>query len=137
MPISSDRAEHTDRPDEGDLTSFLAEHTPFQASTELELAELAHGAAVEQFPAGVVVADYATRVPDEIWMVRNGLVALRGSGDGSLIDVVEPGGLFGYMPLIAGAGMDLEARTTAPSALIRPPPRPTAGPSPNSCTVRF
>ena len=101
--------------------SFLAEHTPFQASTELELAELAHGAAVEQFPAGIVVADYSTRVPDEIWMVRSGIVALRSSGDGSLIDVVEPGGLFGYMPLLAGAGMDFEARTTAPSVLIRLP----------------
>lgn len=115
MPTSS---EH---PEPQDLPSFLAEHTPFQGSTESELAELAAGARVEQFPTGVVVADYAARVPDEIWMVREGAVALRASGDGALIDVVEPGGLFGYMPLLAGAGMDFEARTTAPSTLIRLP----------------
>ena len=115
MPSSSEPL------DRSGLPAFLADHTPFQGSTESELAELAAGASVEQFPAGVVVADYAARVPDEIWMVRDGAVALRASGDGSLIDVVEPGGIFGYMPLLAGAGMDFEARTTVPSTLIRLP----------------
>ncbi len=115
MPSSSEP------PERCGLPSFLAGHTPFQASTEFELAELVAGASVEQFPADVVVADYAARVPDEIWMVRDGAVALRASGDGSVIDVVEPGGIFGYMPLLTGAGMDFEARTTAPSTLIRLP----------------
>ena len=115
MPSSSEP------PERSGLPSFLAAYTPFQASTESELAELVAGASVEQFPADVVVADYAARVPDEIWMVRDGAVALRASGDGSVIDVVEPGGIFGYMPLLTGAGMDFEARTTAPSTLIRLP----------------
>lgn len=115
MPTSSERAERARLPD------FLAEHTPFQASTAEELAALADGAAIERFPADVVVADYAARVPDEVWMVRDGMVALRASGDGSLIDVVGPGGIFGYMPLLTGAGMDFEARTAAPSTLIRLP----------------
>ncbi|MDZ4264690.1 MAG: putative nucleotidyltransferase substrate binding domain-containing protein [Mycobacterium sp.] len=115
MPTSSEP------PERNDVSSFLAEHTPFQGSTEPELAELAEGASVQQFPAGVVVADYAARVPDEIWMVCDGVVALRASADGSLIDVVGPGGIFGYMPLLTGAGMDFEARTTAPSTLIRLP----------------
>ena len=39
----------------------------------------------------------------------------------ALIDVVGPGGIFGYMPLLTGAGMDFEARTAAPSTLIRLP----------------
>ena len=115
MPSSSEP------PERCGLPLFLAGHTPFQGSTEFELAELVAGASVEQFPADVVVADYAARVPDEIWMVRDGAVALRASGDGSVIDVVEPGGIFGYMPLLTGAGMDFEARTTAPSTLIRLP----------------
>lgn len=115
MPTSSEQAERARLPE------FLAEHTPFQASTADELAALADGAVIEPFPAGVVVADYAVRVPDEVWMVREGMVALRASGDGALIDVVGPGGIFGYMPLLTGAGMDFEARTAAASTLIRLP----------------
>ncbi|WP_197383619.1 putative nucleotidyltransferase substrate binding domain-containing protein [Mycolicibacterium mengxianglii] len=115
MPTSSER------PDRSDLPTFLARHTPFQGSTEAELGELAAGASIEQFPAGIVVADYSARVPDEIWMVCTGVVTLRSSGDGSVIDVVIPGGIFGYMPLLTGAGMDFEARTTASSTLIRLP----------------
>ncbi|MBB2992967.1 CBS domain-containing protein [Mycolicibacterium iranicum] len=115
MPTSSKK------PESFDLAAFLAEHTPFQGSTEAELAELAAGAAIEEFPAGHVVADYTDRAPDEIWMVCDGAVALRSSGDGTLIDVVAAGGIFGYMPLLTGAGMDFQARTTAPSTLIRLP----------------
>ncbi|MDG4666567.1 putative nucleotidyltransferase substrate binding domain-containing protein [Mycobacterium sp. 236(2023)] len=108
-------------PERQDLPAFLAEHTPFQGSTDDELAELAAGASIEELAAGVVVADYSARVPDEIWMVCRGAVTLRSSGDGALIDVVTAGGIFGYMPLLTGAGMDFEARTTTPSTLIRLP----------------
>ncbi|WNG85526.1 putative nucleotidyltransferase substrate binding domain-containing protein [Mycobacterium sp. ITM-2016-00317] len=115
MPTSSEP------PEKAGLAAFLAGHTPFQGSTQDELDALAGGASLTRFPAGVVVADYATGVPDEVWMVRDGAVALRTSGDGALIDNVTPGGIFGYMPLLAGAGMDFEARTTAPSTLVRLP----------------
>lgn len=115
MPSSSGAAESADLP------AFLAAHTPFQGSTAGELAELASGAQVETFPAGAVIADYSARVPDDVWMVRDGEVALRSSGDGALIDVVAPGGIFGYLPLLTGAGADFEARTTAPSTLLRLP----------------
>ncbi|BBY76864.1 cyclic nucleotide-binding protein [Mycolicibacterium parafortuitum] len=108
-------------PDGRDLPAFLAEHTPFQGATDDELAALAAGAVLERFPAAAVVADYSARVPDEVWMVCDGGVALRSVGDGSLIDVVTPGGIFGYMPLLAGAGMDFEARTTVPSTLVKLP----------------
>jgi CBS domain-containing protein len=104
-----------------DLKTFLGEHTPFQAMSDEELAELAAGSVVEEFPAGALVADYATRVPDDVWMVCTGQVALRNSGDATTIDTVGPGGIFGYMPLLTGGGMDFDARTTAPSTLIRLP----------------
>jgi len=104
-----------------DLTAFLGEHTPFQAMSDEELAELAAGSVVEEFPAGALVADYATRVPDDVWMVLTGQVALRNGGDATTIDTVGAGGIFGYMPLLAGGGMDFEARTAAPSTLIRLP----------------
>ena len=38
-----------------------------------------------------------------------------------MIDTVEPGGIFGYMPLLTGGGMEFEARATEPSTLIRLP----------------
>jgi CBS domain-containing protein len=116
VPTSSERADLT-----GALTTFLGEHTPFQAMSDDELAELAAGSTVVEFPAAAVVADYATRVPDDVWMVHTGNVALHASGDGMTIDSVGPGGIFGFMPLLAGGGMDFEARTTVPSTLIRLP----------------
>ena len=86
-----------------------------------ELAELASGSTVADFDAGVAVADYASRVPDDVWMVYTGSVALLASKDGVTIDTVGPGGIFGYTPLLTGGGMDFEARTTVPSILIRLP----------------
>lgn len=89
--------------------------------SDTELADLAAGSTLEEFAEGTVVADYAKRVPDDVWMVCTGHVTLRGSSDGATIDGVEPGGIFGYMPMLAGGGMDFEARTTMPSTLIRLP----------------
>ncbi len=112
MPTSLERS---------DLRAFLGEHTPFQAMSDDELAELAAGSVVVEFPAGSLVADYATRVPDEVWMVHSGQVALRNSGDATTIDTVGSGGIFGYMPLLAGGGMDFEASTIGPATLVRLP----------------
>jgi CBS domain-containing protein len=105
----------------GDLKAFLGEHTPFQGMSDRELTDLAAGSTIAEFAENTVVADYATRVPDDVWMVRTGHVALRASGDGTTIDTVGPGGIFGYMPLLAGGGMDFAAHTTTPSTLIRLP----------------
>jgi CBS domain-containing protein len=106
------------------LESFLGEHTPFQAMSDAELSDLAAGSEVVDFPAGTVVADYATRVPDDVWMVRRGRVTLQGSADGATIDTVGEGGIFGYTALLTGGGMEFVARTTEPSTLIRLPGAP-------------
>jgi CBS domain-containing protein len=103
------------------LASFLGEHTPFQAVPGEELADLAAGSESLDFPAGAVVADYSTRVPDDVWMVRSGAVTLQASTDATTIDTVEQGGIFGYTPLLTGGGMEFVARTTEPSTLIRLP----------------
>jgi CBS domain-containing protein len=104
-----------------DLRFFLGEHTPFQKMASDELDELAAGSTVVDYPAGAVVADYATEVPDDVWMVHTGNVNLHSSADGTTIDTVGPGGIFGYTPLLTGGGMDFVARTAAPSTLIRLP----------------
>jgi CBS domain-containing protein len=127
VPTSSGSAEFGARPgaDFGArLETFLGEHTPFQAMSDDELGDLAAGSELVEFPAGAVVADYATRVPGDVWMVRSGQVTLQASADGTTIDTVEPGGIFGYTPLLTGGGMEFVARATQPSVLIRLPGAP-------------
>lgn len=106
------------------LEVFLGGHTPFQGMTDDELADLAAGSELVDFASGAVVADYATRVPDDVWMVRSGQVTLLASADGTVIDTVTEGGIFGYTPLLTGGGMEFVARTTLPSTLIRLPGAP-------------
>jgi len=104
-----------------DLTAFLGEHTPFQAMADEELAELAAKSELVEFPVGAIVADYAKHVPGDVWMVRSGQVTLQASADATTIDAVEPGGIFGYTPLLTGGGMEFVARATKSSTLIRLP----------------
>jgi CBS domain-containing protein len=108
-------------PDPGDLSEFLGGHTPFQSMSAEELAELAGASVPVSFAADAVVADYAVHVPDEVWVVCSGHVALQTSRDGAVIDTVEPGGIFGYTPLLTGGGMEFVARATEASTLIRLP----------------
>ena len=86
-----------------------------------ELDELAAETELVDFSPGAVVADYARRVPDDVWMVRSGQVTLQTSADGTTIDTVQRGGIFGYTPLLTGGGMEFVAWTTEPSTLIRLP----------------
>jgi len=88
---------------------------------EDQLAELAAGSTLVEFRAGAVIADYAARVPHDVWMVRSGQVTLQASDDGSTIDTVTEGGIFGYTPLLTGGGMEFVARAAVPSTLIRLP----------------
>ncbi|TPG31273.1 putative nucleotidyltransferase substrate binding domain-containing protein [Mycolicibacterium hodleri] len=85
-----------------------------------ELDELAAGSSLVAFATDAVIADYSAHVPDDVWMVRTGRVALQAS-DGSVIDAIEPGGIFGYTPLLTGGGMEFVARATESSTLIRLP----------------
>lgn len=106
--------------DPGELSEFLGGHTPFQSASADELADLAAGSTVVTFVTGAVIADYSAQVPGDVWMVHTGHVTLQ-AADGSAVDVVEPGGIFGYTPLLTGGGMEFVARATEPSTLIRLP----------------
>lgn len=85
-----------------------------------ELHDLVAAATVVEFAAGATVADYTKPMPDDVWMVCEGRVDLQ-TGDGTPLDTVEVGGIFGYTPLLIGGGMDFVARTALPSKLIRLP----------------
>jgi CBS domain-containing protein len=88
-----------------ELASFLGAHSPFQSMDRDEREALAAGSSFQDFAAGEIVTDYSSQVPDDIWMVCTGHVTLQGSTDGATIDSVEPGGIFGYMPMLTGGGM--------------------------------
>jgi CBS domain-containing protein len=104
-----------------ELASFLGAHSPFQSMDRAEREALAAGSSSQDFVAGEIVADYSTQVPEDIWMVCTGHVVLQASIDGATIDSVEPGGIFGYMPMLTGGGMEFIARATEASSLIRLP----------------
>jgi CBS domain-containing protein len=104
-----------------ELASFLGAHSPFQSMDRDEREALAAGSSFQDFATGEMVTDYSSQVPDDIWMVCTGHVTLQGSTDGTTIDTVEPGGIFGYMPMLTGGGMGFVARATEPSTLIRLP----------------
>jgi CBS domain-containing protein len=108
-------------PDPKGLAQFLGEHTPFQSMSPDELAALAAGSVRVDFPADAVITDYSVVVPDDVWMVCTGHVTLQASADGSAIDGVGPGGIFGYTPLLTGGGMAFVARATEASTLLRLP----------------
>lgn len=104
-----------------ELASFLGAHSPFQSMDDDERDELAAASSLQDFAAGEIVTDYSSQVPDDIWMVCSGHVILQGSTDGTTIDTIEPGGIFGYMPMLTGGGMGFIARATESSTLIRLP----------------
>src|SRR4051812_4989507 len=85
------------------------------------LAELASASSTHRFGMGELIVDYSTHVPDEVWMLRTGHVALfAGPGEGEeLVDSVTPGGVFGVYPLLTGGQVQFAARATEPSILIR------------------
>lgn len=104
-----------------DLITYLGEHAPFQSMSPDALAELAATSSIHRFGMGELIVDYTVQVPDEVWMLRSGHVALyAGSGEGEEpVDSVDPGGVFGFYPLLTGGRVQFAARATEPSTLIR------------------
>jgi CBS domain-containing protein len=106
-----------------DLVTYLGDHAPFQSMTPDALAELASASSTHRFGMGELIVDYSAQVPDEVWVLRSGHVALfAGPGEGEEpVDSVSPGGVFGFYPLLTGGRVQFAARATEPSTLIRLP----------------
>jgi len=111
-----------------DLAAYLGEHAPFAAMPADSLAALALAATEHAFRTGELIVDYVSGTPDEIWVVRSGSVALLGNRDstGDPVDVVGPGGVFGYLALLSEGKVAFLAlageRTVAirlPGAMVR------------------
>nr|WP_245556935.1 putative nucleotidyltransferase substrate binding domain-containing protein [Jongsikchunia kroppenstedtii] len=131
MPDGGDRPAAGDPgpPDRAaDLAAYLGEHAPFGAMPADSLLALGAAATEHTFRTGELIVDYLTGTPDEIWVVRSGSVALLGNRDtaGEPVDVVGPGGVFGYLALLSEGAVAFLAlageRTVAirlPGAMVR------------------
>ncbi len=104
-----------------ELVNFLGSRPPFQTATDTELNDLVAASSLEHYGAGTVIADFSRHVPDDIWMVLTGAVNLQEVGDGQVFDTIEPGEIFGYVPMLTGGGIEFLARTTEPATVIRLP----------------
>ncbi len=105
-----------------ELVEFLRAHPPFQTASDAELLELVAQSTVEPYPTGAVIADFSRHVPDDIWMVLTGSVNLQevgGAGGGQVFDTIEPGGIFGYVPMLTGGGVEFLARAIESTAALR------------------
>ncbi len=101
---------------------FLRAHPPFQTASDAELLELVAQSTLEPYSTGAVIADFSRHVPDDIWMVLTGSVNLQevgGAAGGQVFDTIEPGGIFGYVPMLTGGGVEFLARATEPTAVLR------------------
>jgi CBS domain-containing protein len=105
------------------VASYLANHPPFQSMSEECLADLASVASTHTFGTGELVVDYTEDVPDEIWVLRSGQVALLAdsSADAESVDSITPGGVFGIFPLLTDGQVKFTARATEPSTLLKLP----------------
>ncbi|MET0898474.1 MAG: putative nucleotidyltransferase substrate binding domain-containing protein [Mycobacterium sp.] len=106
-----------------DLSTYLGEHAPFDGMSPRARTELAAAASAHTFRAGDLIVDYAAATPDEIWVVRTGTVALLTSprADADQLDLIEAGGVFGYLPLLSEGRVSFTARATEPSTVLRLP----------------
>jgi CBS domain-containing protein len=105
-----------------ELVDFLRAHPPFQTASDAELLELVAQSTLEPYSTGVLIADFSRHVPDDIWMVLTGSVNLQevgGAGGGQVFDTIEPGGIFGYVPMLTGGGVEFLARAIEATTTLR------------------
>ncbi|SKH59045.1 putative signal-transduction protein containing cAMP-binding and CBS domains [Mycobacteroides abscessus subsp. massiliense] len=105
------------------LSNYLLAHPPFQSMSARARTELAEAATEHGFMAGELIVDYATHQPDEIWMLRAGRVVLcaDASPGAEIVDTVEPGGVFGLLPLLSAGKVAFAARAVEPCSVLRLP----------------
>lgn len=115
-----------DRPE---LADFLGAHPPFQGAPPAVLAEMAAAAVEREYGGGAWVVDPArmdvSADADTVWVVRTGRVVITHLDDTSRteapIDIIGPGGVFGFSALLSGGTVEFRARATEPSVVLQLP----------------
>ena len=99
------------------VAEFLGGFPPFDEFAEEELEKLAGGAEVEYFPEGQVILEQGEASGPEVWVVRTGAVDL--IDDGSVLDRLEEGEMFGHPSMLSGLPTTFEVRAAEDSLCYR------------------
>jgi CBS domain-containing protein len=114
----------------GELASFLYRHAPFDGLEPDELDRLVADSAVKEFAQDAVILDGLSASPEHAWVVLSGSVGLwnfptvpfaQADELPDLDDVVGPGGVFGYVVILAGAKGGPRAVALSEVVLLRLP----------------
>ena len=99
-----------------ELAEFLTRYPPFSHLTPEALAEVEECARVIGYDAEVVVLREDGPPAREIYVVRTGAVEL--AHDDDVVDVLEPGEVFGHPSMLSGRAPAFTVRTREPSQLV-------------------
>jgi CBS domain-containing protein len=87
---------------------FLARFPPFDQLPPAELSEVARSATLRPFPGGTTILRRGGAPADALYVVRRGAVEL--VDEGTVIDVLEEGEVFGHPSLVAGVAPTFTVR---------------------------
>ena len=101
-----------------DIAEFLRTQSPFDSLDEETLAAVADSAEIEFYAARAVILDSAD-VAEFAYVVRRGSVEL--VIDGSLLDLIPEGEMFGYVSLLSEGPLGFVARAAEDTLVYRIP----------------
>jgi CBS domain-containing protein len=102
-----------------DIVEFLRQFPPFDDLDEAELEELAKSVEVEFFAAGTTIIRQGEAPLDHARVIRRGAVELL--SEGSVLDVLGEGELFGHPSMLSGMPAGLAARAVEDTLCYRLP----------------
>jgi CBS domain-containing protein len=102
-----------------DATAFLGLHPPFDAVGADELARVAALTELEKSPAGQTIFSQGTGPVEYLRVVRAGSVEV--IHDGTVLDLLGPGELFGHASMLSGLPTGFEARAAEDTLCYRIP----------------
>jgi CBS domain-containing protein len=102
-----------------DIAAFLGAHPPFDVLGADDLARIAAGTQTEPTPRGQVIFSQGAGPAEYVRMVRSGSVEI--IHDGRVLDLLDPGELFGHASMISGLPTGFEARAAEDTVCYRIP----------------
>jgi len=102
-----------------DIAGFLGSHPPFDVVDPDELARIAALTETEVVPRGTAIFAQGAGPVESVWMVRSGSVEV--VHDGRVLDLLDPGELFGQASMISGLPTGFEARAAQDTVCYRIP----------------
>ena len=118
-----------------EYADFLADQAPYDTLTADELLSLVSQAQVEYFPAGSIVIEVGSPVPDHMWVIRTGSMSVLDRS--RVIDQLGPGDTFGHISMMSHSPPVLTVRADEDSLCLRLPDPRTVFPDPSRLTFSF